>query len=122
MIAVAIEAAREAGKFLRANLGKVRSIQKKEGQEKNLVTEIDAKSEEIIIRMIRRHFPSHDILAEESGARKGSGSGYKWIIDPLDGTTNYTHSLPVFCVTIGIEHEGILTGGVIYDPNNDELF
>ena len=122
MVSVAIEAAKEAGKFLKLNVGKVRDIRQKSGQEKNLVTEIDKRSEEIIIERIKRHFPGHGILAEESGAEAGVKSGYRWIIDPLDGTTNFTHGFPVFCVSIGVEHKGEIIAGVIYDPNFDELF
>ena len=123
MLHVAIEAATQAGKFLKQNLGKVRDIQQKEGQEKNLVTEIDKRSEDIIIEIVRKHFPHHDILAEESGKKKGNTSSeYRWVIDPLDGTTNFTHSLPVFCVSIAVEHNDQILLGVIYDPNFDELF
>jgi myo-inositol-1(or 4)-monophosphatase len=122
MIAIAVEAAKAGGQFLKNNVGKIRDIQRKAGQERNLVTEIDKRSEEIIIEIIRRHYPSHDILAEESGSRSGRSSPYKWIIDPLDGTTNFTHGLPVFCVSIGLEFNEELIAGVIYDPNMDELF
>src|ERR1041385_1563006 len=108
MLEVAIEAAREAGKFLKKNLGKVRNIQLKEGQDKNLVTEIDRRSEELIIGIISKHFPQHEILAEESGGTKNRTSEYRWIIDPLDGTTNFTHGFPVFCVSIGLERDGKL--------------
>ena len=106
MLNIAIEAAQTAGKFLKQNLGKVKDIQRKGGEEKNLVTEIDKGSERIIIDIIRRHYPTHDILAEESGSKEGRSSDYKWIIDPLDGTTNFTHGFPVFCVSIGVEHKG----------------
>jgi len=123
MINVAIEAARSAGKFLKQHVGKIKDIQLKSGQEKNLVTEIDKRSEALIIEIITKHFPSHNILAEEGGgAKKTSKSDVKWIIDPLDGTTNYTHGFPVFCVSIGIEVKEHLVAGVIYDPNFDELF
>lgn len=123
MLAVAIEAAKEAGAFLKQNLGKVREINRKAGQEKNLVTEIDKRSEQMIITAIRRHFPQHDILAEEGGGGSARGrSDYKWVIDPLDGTTNFTHAFPVFCVSIGLEYRGEMILGVIYDPNFDELF
>jgi len=122
MIHVAVEAAREAGKFLTMNLGKVKDIRQKAGQEKNLVTEIDKRSEEIVIEIIRNRYPQHDILAEESGSTKGRASDYRWIIDPLDGTTNFTHGFPVFCVSIGLEHKGELVCGAIYDPNFDEMF
>lgn len=122
MLYIAIEAAKEAGKFLKKNLGKVRQIDLKSGQERNLVTEIDKKSEELIVNIIKKHYPNHDILAEESGSKHGSKSDYKWIIDPLDGTTNFTHGLPIFCVSIGLERKGEIILGVIYDPNFDELF
>ena len=122
MIDVAIEAAKEAGKFLKQNLGKVRDIQTKSGQEKNLVTEIDKRSEEIIIEIIKKHFPNHEILAEESGRERAEASPYRWIVDPLDGTTNFTHGFPVFCISIGLEHNNEMIVGVIYDPNFDELF
>jgi len=122
MIDVAIEAATTAGKFLRQNVGKIKSIETKGGEARNLVTEIDKGAEELIISIIHRKFPSHDILAEESGATKGHASDYRWVIDPLDGTTNFTHGLPVFCVSIGLEHKGELIAGVVYDPNLQELF
>ncbi len=122
MLHVAIDAARKGGAFLKQNLGKVKNIERKGGEEKNLVTEIDKGSEAIIIGEIKKHFPSHDILAEESGKTHAAKSDYRWIIDPLDGTTNFTHGFPVFCVSIGLEHKGVLELGVIYDPNTDELF
>jgi myo-inositol-1(or 4)-monophosphatase len=121
MINVAIEAALEAGKYLKANVGKFRQLERKIGQETNLVTEIDKGSEALIIRTIRSRYPDHAILGEEGGASAGT-SDVKWIIDPLDGTTNFTHGLPLFCVTIGIEYRGEIIAGAIYDPNADELF
>jgi myo-inositol-1(or 4)-monophosphatase len=122
MMNVAIESAKEAGKFLKQHLGKVREIREKAGQEKNLVTEIDKQSEELIIRNIKDHYPQHDILAEESARETPRTSDYRWVIDPLDGTTNYTHGFPVFCVSIALEYRGEVIAGVIYDPNFDELF
>jgi myo-inositol-1(or 4)-monophosphatase len=121
MITVAIEAAQEAGHFLKSNVGKFRQLERKIGQETNLVTEIDKQSEALIVNKIRAHFPDHAILGEEGGSSAGT-SEYKWIIDPLDGTTNFTHGLPLFCVTIGIEYRGEIIAGAIYDPNADELF
>lgn len=120
MITTAIEAARDAGRFLKASVGRVRTIETKKGEERNLVSEIDKGSEARIIRMIKERYPDHAILAEESG---GSGSAeYRWIIDPLDGTTNFLHGVPIYSVTIGIERRGELIAGVVYDPNLDELF
>jgi myo-inositol-1(or 4)-monophosphatase len=121
MLTVAIEAAREAGKFLKYSVGKVKSIEMKKGEERNLVSEIDKASEAKIISIIKRHYPGHAILAEESGANAAQ-SDYKWIIDPLDGTTNFLHGLPIFSVTIGVEFKGELVAGVVYDPNLDEMF
>ena len=95
MLDVAIEAAREAGSFLLESVGKVRNLEIKKGNERNLVSEIDRMSEEMIIRHIKGHFPSHQILAEESGGSDAT-AGYKWVIDPLDGTTNFVHGIPIF--------------------------
>lgn len=121
MLNIAIEAAKEAGKFLKYSVGKVRNVETKKGEERNLVSEIDRGSEAKIINIIKRHFPNHAILAEESGA-SDTAADYKWIIDPLDGTTNFLHGVPVFSVTIGIERKGEVIAGVVYDPNLDELF
>ena len=121
MLQVAIEAALEAGKFLKMNVGKIRHIERKSGQVTNLVTEIDKKSEQLVIEKIKQHFPHHDFLGEESGSAEVK-SEYRWIIDPLDGTVNYTHALPIYCVSIGLEYKGEIVLGVVYDPSLDELF
>jgi myo-inositol-1(or 4)-monophosphatase len=121
MLQVAIEAALEAGKFLKMNVGKIRHIEYKGGQQTNLVTEIDKKSEHLIIGKIKQHFPHHDFLGEESGAAEVK-SEYRWIIDPLDGTVNYTHGLPIYSVSIGLEYKGEIILGVVYDPSLDELY
>ena len=90
----------------------------------NLVTEADLASESHIIERIRSYYPKHAILAEESGEAviKGVDTNWKWIIDPLDGTTNYAHGYPCFCVTIALEHDGEVVLGVTFDPTRDELF
>jgi len=121
MLSVAVEAAREAGKFLKYSVGKVRSVETKAGDQRNLVSEIDRGAEERIISIIRSRYPSHAILAEESGHQR-TDAETTWIIDPLDGTTNFLHGVPLYSVTIGIERKGEIIGGVIYDPNLDELF
>jgi myo-inositol-1(or 4)-monophosphatase len=121
MLQVAVEAALEAGKYLKMNIGKIRHIERKDGQETNLVTEIDKKSEQLIINKIKQHFPQHDFLGEEYGSADVK-SEYKWIIDPLDGTVNYTHALPIYCVSIGLEYKGEIILGAVYDPSRDELF
>ena len=87
----------------------------------DLVTDADRASEKLIISRIRAQFPDHDIIGEE-GFRRESGSPYKWYVDPLDGTTNFAHGFPVFCVSLGLEYMGELVAGVLYDPTRDELF
>ena len=116
---LAIRAAKEAGDILRENLGKIKRIDYK--GRVSLVTDIDRKAEERIIDIIRERYPSHDILTEESRIKE-KGSQYKWIIDPLDGTTNYVHEYPRYCVSIALEKDGEVILGVVYDPVPDELF
>ncbi len=116
---VAEKTALEAGAILRDNLGKVSEIEFK--GKNNLLTEVDKLSEETIIKRIRNAFPTHDILAEESG-RHSQSSDHVWIIDPLDGTTNYAHAYPFFAVSIALEMEGQVKTGVVYDPVKGELF
>lgn len=120
MIEKIIDIAKQAGKFLKENEGKIIEINEK-GSFTNLVTNIDRGSEVMIKEFIAKNFPEHGILAEESGASSPL-SEYKWIIDPLDGTTNFTHAFPVYCVSIGVEHKGEVVAGAVYDPNFDELF
>jgi myo-inositol-1(or 4)-monophosphatase len=120
ILSLAIEAAKEAGVFIKDNIGNITTIERK-STEINLVTDIDKKSESMIISAIKEQFPAHDIIAEESGRNIGN-SDYRWIIDPLDGTTNYAHGLPLFCVSIGVEFKGDMVAGVIYDPMRDEIF
>jgi myo-inositol-1(or 4)-monophosphatase len=115
MLEIAIQAAREAGQYLKESVGKVRSIEVKQGEERNLVSEIDKTSEATIIRILRSHFPTHAFLAEEGGGA-GSASEYTWVIDPLDGTTNFLHGLPIFCVTIGLEYKGEIVAGSSTTP------
>ncbi len=121
LLDVAHSAAREAGRFLLDSVGAIRTVERKDGQETNLVTDIDKRSEEMVIAHIRNHFPDHGILAEESGSSERDAETV-WVIDPLDGTTNFTHGLPIFCVSIGVVHRGELVAGVVYDPNHDEMF
>ncbi len=121
MLNFAIETAREAGQILLERFGRKINIYKK--GDINLVTEADLASEKLIIERIRSYYPKHAILAEESGAAVLNGeSAWKWIIDPLDGTTNYAHGYPCFCVTIALEHDGEIVLGVTFDPTREELF
>lgn len=113
------ETIREAGSFLRERIGECHTVEYK--GDINLVTEADRLSEALIIKRIRSRYPEHGILAEES-AETGNGSPFRWIIDPLDGTTNYAHGYPVFCVSIALECEGTIRLGAVYNPMMNELF
>jgi myo-inositol-1(or 4)-monophosphatase len=117
---VAVDAARAAGRLLREELSGVRHIAYK-GAPTNLVTEMDRRAESEILARLRSAFPDDAILSEEAGAAVGR-SGRRWIVDPLDGTTNYAHALPVFGVSIALEAEHRIVLGVVYDPSRDELF
>jgi myo-inositol-1(or 4)-monophosphatase len=88
----------------------------------DLVTEVDESCEALIVETLEAERPGDAILAEESGERKREGAAWRWIIDPLDGTTNYAHGYPRFCVSIGVEFESVRTVGVVYDPLMDELY
>ncbi|MEO8572827.1 MAG: inositol monophosphatase family protein [Pyrinomonadaceae bacterium] len=121
MLNFAIETAQQAGHILMEKFG--RTTVTKKG-DINLVTEADLASEAYIIERIKSYYPKHAILAEESGEAVvlGGDTAWKWIIDPLDGTTNYAHGYPCFCVTLALEHEGDIAIGVTFDPTRDELF
>ena len=112
------ELAREAGSLLMSYFGKV-TIEYK--GDVDLVTVADRSSEELIVGRIRKQWPQHDLMGEE-GSRRETGSDFRWYVDPLDGTTNFAHGYPVFCVSIALEHKGERIAGVIYDPTRDEMF
>jgi myo-inositol-1(or 4)-monophosphatase len=118
-LSVAVEAALSAGAILRSFFGGEFGISYK--GELNLVTEADLASEREIVSILKRRFPDASILAEEAGASPGS-SGLRFIVDPLDGTTNFAHGYPIFAVSIGCELDGRLSAGVVYDPTREELF
>jgi myo-inositol-1(or 4)-monophosphatase len=110
---------RQAGAVIKEGYGNVRHIQQKGAID--LVTEFDMRSEEIVIAAIQREFPEHAILAEESGLN-ATVSDYQWVIDPLDGTTNFAHGIPIFAVTIALLKNNSPIVGVVYDPLRDETF
>ncbi|MFH1837013.1 MAG: inositol monophosphatase family protein [Candidatus Omnitrophota bacterium] len=120
MMECAVEAAKKAGEYVVSRMGKLKEIGHKGGIS-DLVTDADKESERIITGMIRERFPSHSLLAEEGGESKGENKT-KWIIDPIDGTTNFAHGFPVFCVSIGVSVGGEVKLGVVYDPTRKELF
>jgi len=111
----------EAGDVLMHYYGNLERVETKSG-EIDLITEADCRSEETIIAGIRRTFPEHQILAEESGARAPRSSEFRWVIDPLDGTTNYAHTFPAFCISIGVERADSIVLGAVYNPYHRELF
>lgn len=120
MLGKIIDIAKEAGNIAREGFRKNMQIETK-GSLTNLVTEYDKKSEAAIINFIKKEFPSHSILAEESGAQEKS-SEFIWVIDPIDGTTNYAHGLPIFSVSIGVQKNNETIYGVVYDVMRDALY
>jgi myo-inositol-1(or 4)-monophosphatase len=110
--------AREAGALLLEGWRQPKQIEHK--SEIDLVTEFDRRSEQLILSRVRAAYPTHAIRAEESGAH--AGDEYEWLVDPLDGTTNFAHGLPIFAVSIGLARGGTLLAGAVYDPTRDELF
>jgi myo-inositol-1(or 4)-monophosphatase len=112
------ELAREAGALVMSFFGKV-AIEYK--GDVDLVTQADRSSEALIVERIRKQWPSHDLIGEE-GSRTATGSDFLWYVDPLDGTTNFAHGYPVFCVSLGLEYKGERIAGVVFDPNRDEMF
>lgn len=122
LLAVAVRGARGAGRVLSSRFTRNPRIEFK--GELNLVTEADRRAEAEAIRVIRRSFPDHGILAEEGGERSRSAgsANYRWVIDPLDGTTNFAHTFPMFCVSVAVEENGRVVVGVVFDPIRRELF
>ncbi len=116
---VAVTAAERSARILRARFGNISRVRKKAAQE--IVTEADTESEKEIIAVIRSHFPEHEILSEETGLQKGA-SDFRWIIDPLDGTVNFAHQIPIFCISIALAFQDDIVLGIILDPLKQELF
>ncbi len=117
---VGIEAARAAGDLLRGRIDSILEVRHKGVVD--LVTDVDVASEKLVAERILSAFPSHTILGEEGGRLGGDDVRFRWLVDPLDGTTNYTHGFPLFCVSIGFEMDGQLCFGAVYAPYVDELF
>ena len=115
----AIDAARKAGQMLKDNLNVNREIRYK--GDVDLVTNFDSQSQKMIFEHLGKNFPEHDFIAEE-GLEQRTGGDFRWIFDPLDGTTNYAHRFPVFTVSIALEWKGQVIVGVVYDPMRDEMF
>ncbi len=116
---VAVEIARESGALLAQLSNQPHEISYK--RKSDIVTEADRRSEAMIIEQLRRRYPNHAIVAEEGGGKQ-TGSDYCWYVDPLDGTTNFAHGFPVYCVTLALAYRDEVIAGVVYDPNREELF
>ena len=120
MLNIAVRAARRAGTIITRSLDKNQDLQIDRKGKNDFVTQIDRQAEAAIIDILHKAYPNHAILAEESGLQQGDG--HQWVIDPLDGTTNFLHGNPQFAVSIGLKYRDNLEHGVIYDPLRDELF
>jgi myo-inositol-1(or 4)-monophosphatase len=122
MLNIAVRAARRAGSLINRAALAGGGLEVKSKRANDFVTEVDRSAEASIIETVRKAYPEHAILGEESGAHSPANAEYRWIIDPLDGTTNFIHGFPHYCVSIGVEHRGILAHAVVYDAPRDELF
>jgi myo-inositol-1(or 4)-monophosphatase len=120
LLAFTEDAARQAGTILRDRFGRPHDVRYKGTID--IVTEADQAAEALIAGLIRDSYPDHDLLGEEGARGASTGSPWRWVVDPLDGTTNFAHNLPTFAVSVGLEHEGQPTLGVVYDPMRDECF
>ncbi len=120
LLNIATRAARNAGKIIVRSMQKLDTLEISSKANNDYVSEVDKQAEQAIIETIRKAYPDHGILAEESGMQ--AGNEYQWIIDPLDGTTNYLHGFPQFAVSIAVKHKDRLAHGVVYDPLKEELF
>ena len=120
LLNIAVKAARRAGSLINRAALDPAALQVSAKRTNDFVTQVDKAAEAAIIDIIQRAHPDHAILAEESGAR--NRSEYRWIIDPLDGTTNFIHGFPQYCVSIAVQHRGVTAHGVVYDPAKNELF
>jgi myo-inositol-1(or 4)-monophosphatase len=117
---IGVRAARKAGSIInRASLDGGLNIRAKRAND--FVTQVDQAAEQAIIEIVKKAYPDHGFLAEESGASEGKADTV-WIIDPLDGTTNFIHGFPQYCVSIGVQHRGALAHAIVYDPNRNEIF
>ena len=120
MLNIAVRAARQAGDLIARYVDRVDSLNVTEKSRNDFVSEVDKGAEQAIIETIQKSYPDHSILAEESGSH--AGNEYEWIIDPLDGTTNFLYGFPQFAVSIALRHKGRITQGVVYNPVSQELF
>ncbi|MCF6775739.1 inositol monophosphatase [Thiotrichales bacterium 19X7-9] len=122
MLTIAVRAARKAGEVMIRKSEKLSDISYKEKSANDFVSEVDLLSEKEIFYHLQKAYPDHAILSEESGLTGNPDAEFTWVIDPIDGTTNYLHGLPHYCVSIALKYKGRVELGVIYNPNSDQLF
>ena len=119
---VMIKAAQRAGRGLKRDLGEIEHLQVSLKGPRNFVTAADRRAEETVREELAKARPHYGFLGEEGGAHEGSDKSHRWIVDPLDGTTNFLHGIPHFAVSIALEREGVIVAGLIYNPANDDIF
>ena len=122
LLNVMIKAARKAGRTLKRDFGEVEHLQVSLKGPANFVTAADRRAEEILREELEQARPGYGFLGEEGGEREGTDKTHRWIVDPLDGTTNFLHGIPHFAISIALEREGTIVAGLVYNPANDELF
>jgi myo-inositol-1(or 4)-monophosphatase len=122
LINVMVKAARRAGRSLKRDLGEIENLQVSLKGPANFVTMADRRAEEMLYEDLSKARPGYGFIGEEGGSRPGDDKTHTWIVDPLDGTTNFLHGIPQFAISIGLQREGTIIAGVIYNPANDELY
>ena len=122
LINVMVKAARRAGRNLKRDFGEIENLQVSLKGPANFVSRADKRAEEMLYEDLAKARPGYGFLGEEGGVREGADQSHRWIVDPLDGTTNFLHGIPHFAISIGLEREGTMIAGVIYNPANEELY
>jgi myo-inositol-1(or 4)-monophosphatase len=122
LINVMVKAARRAGRSLKRDLGEIEHLQVSLKGPANFVTKADKRAEEMLYEDLAKARPGYGFIGEEGGTREGADKSHTWIVDPLDGTTNFLHGIPQFAISIGLQREDTIIAGVIYNPANDELY
>ncbi|MCC6787512.1 MAG: inositol monophosphatase [Hyphomonadaceae bacterium] len=122
LINVMVKAARRAGRSLSRDLGEIENLQVSLKGPANFVSAADKRAEEMLYSDLSKARPGYGFIGEEGGTREGADKTHTWIVDPLDGTTNFLHGIPHFAISIALEREGVLIAGVVYNPIRDELF
>ena len=122
LLNVMIAAARKTARTLKRDFGEVENLQVSQKGPANFVTAADRRAEETLYEELSKARPNYGFLGEEGGMREGADKSHRWIVDPLDGTTNFLHGSPQFAISVGLEREGVIVAGLVYNPANDELY